>query len=242
MRRDSFARGAHWLALVLADALFLWMFLSVADIDVTGTNLLAMGHPALGHAIQVFAADWRHGLNGHSPLFMPGFFVLTPAAWYWSRGQSIAKLIRGGALALFAGLFLALFAAPLGRAAAARAFFDEFHFTVQSDWRSIWQAAPICAFTAICWTVLVVAIRRAITTGSSRPLALVVGLYALLGFARQWWSVDHFRNGDDVARWETRAAQGDAVAIGSLVAVPLLGLLLAKTSVRQPRPTQSELA
>ncbi|MDB4871802.1 MAG: hypothetical protein JWL97_2806, partial [Gemmatimonadales bacterium] len=202
-------------------------------------KLLTTGHPALGHAIQVFAADWRHGLNGHSPLFMPGFFVLTPATWYWSRQQSIVELIRGGALALFAGFLLALFAAPLGKAAAARAFFDEFHFAVQPDSRATWQAAPICAFTAICWTVLVVAIRRAITTGSSRPLALVVSLYALLGFARQWWSVDHFRNGNDVARWETRAAQGDAVAIGSLVAVPLLGLLLAKTTVRQPRLTEN---
>jgi hypothetical protein len=66
-----------------------------------------------------------------------------------------------------------------------------------------------------------------------------VVLYALLGFARHWWSVDHFRKGDDVARWETRAAQGDGVAIGSLLAVPLLGLVLAKTTVRQPRPTES---
>jgi hypothetical protein len=239
MRRDSYARCARWLALALADALFLWMFLSVAEVDVTGNNLLVTGHPALGHAIQVFAADWRHGLNGHSPLFMPGFFALTPAAWYWSRGQSIAELLRGGALALLAGFFLALFAAPLGRAAAARAFFDEFHFAVQPNWRTIWQAAPISAFTAICWTVLVVAIRRALATGTSRPLALVVGLYALLGFARHWWSVDHFKKGDDVARWETRAAQGDSVAIGSLVAVPLLGLVLAKTTVRQPRPTES---
>lgn len=239
MRRDSFARGARWLALALADALFLWMFLSVADVDVTGTNLVAAGHAALGQAIQVFAADWRHGLNGHSPLFMPGFFVLTPAAWYWSRGQSIAELLREGALALLAGFFLALFAAPLGREAVARAFFGQFHFTLQQDFRETLRVVPICAFTAICWTVLVVAIRRALATGVSRSLALVVVLYALLGFARHWWSLDHFRNGNDVARWEARAAQGDSVAIGSLVAVPLLGLLLAKSTVRQPRPTES---
>lgn len=239
MTRGRYAQGARWIALAIADALFLWMFLSVADVDVTGNTLMATGHPVLGQAVQVFAADWRHGLNGHSPLFMPGFVVLTPAVWYWSGRQSIAALLRGGALALVAGFLLALFAAPFGRAAAARAFVDQFHFAVQPGSRAIWQAAPICAFTAISWTVLVVAIRRAITTGASRPLALVVVLYALLGFARHWWSLDHFRKGDDVARWETRAAQGDAAAIASLVAVPLLALLLAKTTVRQPRPTES---
>ena len=236
MTWDRDGQGAQWLALALAYALFLWMFLSVADVDVTGANLLATGHPALGHAVQVFAADWRHGLNGHSPFFMPGFFALTPAAWYWSRGQSIAELLRGGTLALLAGLFLALFAAPFGRTAAARAFFDEFHFAVQPDSPASWQAAEISAFTSVCWTCLVVAIRRAITTGALRPLALVVGLYALLGVARDWWSVEHFRKGDDVARWETRAAQGDAVAIGSLLAVPLLGLVLARTIVREGCP------
>ena len=211
------------------------MFLSVAHVDIAGNTLVATGHAALGQAVQVFAADWRHGLNGHSPLFMPGFFVLTPAVWYWSRRQSIAELLRGGALALIAGFLVALFAAPLGRAAAARAFFEEFHFAVQANTGDIWQAAPIPAFTAICWTVLVVAIRRVIITGAARSLALVVGLYALLGFARHWWSLDHFRRGDDVARWEVRAAQGDGVAIGSLLAVPLLGLVLAKTTVREAR-------
>jgi hypothetical protein len=233
MMRDRYEKGARWLSLAFAYALFLWMFLSVAEVDVTGSTLMATGHPVLGQAVQVFAADWRHGLNGHSPLFMPGFFALTGAVWFWSRTQSIAELLRGGALALLAGFFLALFAAPLGRAAAAQAFLDEFHFAVQPEFRDTWRAAPISALTAICWTVLVVAIRRAITTGASRPLALAVGLYALLGFARHWWSLDHFRKGDDVARWETRAAQGDAVAIGSLVAVPLLGLVLAKTTMRE---------
>src|SRR5205085_5367591 len=93
MTRERYGQGARWLALALADALFLWMFLSVAGIDAAGNTLVATGHPDLGHAIHVFAADWRHGLNGHSPLYMPGFFVLTPAVWYWSGKQSVAQLL-----------------------------------------------------------------------------------------------------------------------------------------------------
>jgi hypothetical protein len=235
MKAERYERGARWLALALAYALFLWMFLSVTGVDVLGNTLVATDHPDLGHAVQVFAADWRHGLNGHSPLFMPGFFVLTPAAWYWSGTQSVPQLLRSGATALLAGLLLALLAAPIGRAAAGTAFFDEFHLASQSSFRDAWQAAGTSAFTAICWTVLVVAIRRAITVGTPRPLALVAGLYLLLGFSRHWWSLDHLKKGDDVARWETRAAQGDAVAIASLVAVPLLGLVLATTTMGERR-------
>src|SRR4051812_12358893 len=235
MTRERYAQGARWLALALAYALFLWMFLSVTGIDVAGNTLVATGNRDLGHAVHVFAADWRHGLNGHSPLFMPGFFALTPAAWYWSGKQSVAQLLRGGATALLAGLLLAALAAPIGRAAAANAFFDEFHLAVQSSFRDAWQAAATSAFTAICWTVLVVAIRRAITVGTSRPLVLALGLYLLLGVSRHWWSLDHLKQGDDVARWETRAAQGDAVAVASALAVPLLGLVLATTTMSARR-------
>jgi hypothetical protein len=235
MKGERYAEGVRWLALALAYALFLWMFLSVTAIDVAGNTLVAAGHPDLGHPIHVFAADWRHGLIGHSPLFMPGFFVLTPAAWYWSGGKSLEQLLRSGTTALLAGLLLALFVAPIGRTAAANEFFHEFHLAVQASLADVWRAAATSAFTAICWTVLVVGIRRAITMGTVRPLALVVGLYVLLGFSRHWWSLDHLRQGDDIVRWKTRATEGNAVAIASLVAVPLLGLVLATTTIAERR-------
>jgi hypothetical protein len=166
---------------------------------------------------------------------MPGFFALTLAVWYWSGRQSLGQLLSGGALALAVGFVIALLAAPLGRAAAGAALSEQFHFAIPPGIRPAWDAVPISAFTAICWTVLVVAIRRALTTGALRPLALVVCLYAVLGFARDWWSVDHFRKGDDVARWEARIAQGDAVAIGSVLAIASLGLLFVRTT-RNERP------
>ena len=125
------------------------MFLSVAGIDVAGNTLVATGHPDLGHAIHVFAADWRHGLNGHSPLFMPGFFVLTPAAWYWSGKQSVAQLLRGGATALLVGLLLASLAAPIGTAAAANAF----------SCIEIASAAPITAPTVDKLTIRVLRVK-----------------------------------------------------------------------------------
>jgi hypothetical protein len=235
VNRDLCQRVVLFAGLALVYALFIWMFLSVAEADALGNAIVRAGRPALGERILVFAADWRHGLNGHSPLFMPGFFALTLAVWYWSGRQSVVQLLCAGALALAVGYTLASLAAPLGRAAAGAALSKEFHFTIPPGVRPAWDAVPVSAFTAICWTVLVVAIRRALTTGAGRPLALVVCLYALLGFARDWWSVDHFRKGDDVARWEARIAQGDAVAIGSVLAMASLALLFARTT-RNERP------
>jgi hypothetical protein len=228
-------RAVFFAGLALAYALFIWMFLSVAEADALGNAMIRAGRPALGERILVFAADWRHGLNGHSPLFMPGFFALTLAVWYWSGRQSLVQLLIGGALALAVGFVLASLAAPLGRAAAGAALSEELHFGIPPGVRPAWDAVPISAFTAICWTVLVVAIRRALTTGALRPLALVVCLYAVLGFARDWWSVDHFRKGDDVARWEARIARGDAVAIGSVLAIASLGLLFVRTTRNERR-------
>src|SRR6266513_745356 len=226
--RDTYGRRTCWVALALADALFLWMFISVAQFDALGATLAPQGHLDMAARVLVFAADWRHGLNGHSPLFMPGFFALTPAAWYWSQERSVEELLGGGALALLAGFLLALVAAPLGKAAADAAFVDQFHFAIQQDVGDIWRAVPISAFTAVCWTVLIVAVRKATTTRSTRLLLLVVGLYAVLGFTRHWWSVDHFREGNDVARWVSRIVQGDHVATASVLTIALIGTLFAK--------------
>ena len=68
-----------------------------------------------------------------------------------------------------------------------------------------------------------------------QPFVLALGLYLLLGVSRHWWSLDHLKKGDDVARWETRAARGDAVAVAAAVAVPLLGLVLATTTISARR-------
>jgi hypothetical protein len=227
---DRYQRAIRFAGLALAYALFIWMFLSVAEADALGNAMVLAGRTAVGERVLVFAADWRHGLNGHSPLFMPGFFALTLAVWYWCAKLSLVQLLYSGALALVVGFAVASIAAPLGRGAAAAAIFEEFHFKIPLGTRATWDAVPVSAFTAICWTVLVVAIRKAVTTGALRPLGLVVCLYAVLGLTRHWWSVDHFRRGDDVARWEARIAQGDAVAIGSVLAMASLGLLFVTTT------------
>jgi hypothetical protein len=205
------------------------MYLSTAPIDALGEATVAAGQLRLGESMLVFAADWRHGMNGYSPIYMPGFFALGIAAWYWTGRQSVPGLVAGGVIALVAGLAVAWVAMPVGRTSAVAAFAREFHLPLGAEVSSTWQVVSVSAYTAACWTVLVVGSRKAIAARSLRPLAVAPVLYGLLAFTRRW-SFEHLRRGDDIARWGKRLTEGDAIAIGSLLAIPLVALILLKTT------------
>jgi hypothetical protein len=201
-----------WLALVSANALFLWMFLSVARLE----------------AAPQFVADWRHGMAGNSPIYMPGFFALAGAAWYWTRTQSLSRLLVDGVLALAAGSCIAWLAAPIGEAMATAAFEKTSNLTVAKTHSPVWLAGLIGAYTAVCWTVFVVASKKALVLRTFRPFAIVPLPYVALVFARPW-SVNGL-----LGVWGARAADGDPIALGSLVAIPLLTTIFVKTAKRTP--------
>jgi hypothetical protein len=67
---------------------------------------------------------------------------------------------------------------------------------------------------------------------SLRPLGVAPVLYGVLAFTRRW-SFEHMRRGDDIARWAKRVTEGDTVAIVSLFAIPVVALILLKTTRRE---------
>jgi hypothetical protein len=223
--RARYQVAVRWLALAFADALFLWMIVSVSGVDLLADAAVANGDTGAAESMRRFAADWRHGMNGHSPIFMPGFFALTIAVWYWHRKQSILCLVADGLPAMCVGCALAWIGEPVGSAIAGSAFARQFDIILPPG--PTWSAVVVGACTAICWTVLVIAVRNALIARSWRLFALVPVLYGLLGVARDWWSIDHFGRGNDLERMFTRVAAGDAVAIRSLWAIPLLMFVLA---------------
>src|SRR3954452_2707705 len=92
----------RWAALLLVSkTLFLWMFFSVAPLERMADKglLFACGADARVTAYE-FAARWRHGMASNSPLFMPGFFAVALACWFWSRRKSFRLIILEGALVL----------------------------------------------------------------------------------------------------------------------------------------------
>ena len=79
----------------------MWMFLAAAPLEtLAATGGLAGRHEAdvVAEGYRV-AADWRHGMAGNSPLYMPGFFALAVAAWFWadsSRTPAMRLIVEGG--------------------------------------------------------------------------------------------------------------------------------------------------
>lgn len=228
MTRHRCEAAIGWLALTAGDALFLWMFLSVASLEVAGNAAMAAGSRQTAERILIFAADWRHGMAGNSPIFMPGFFVLAVAGWYWARAHSLARLVCEGLLALAAGFGLACVATPLGIAVVATAFSRELNLGPPGPAGGVplWTAVLAGAYTAASWTAFVVASRRALVSRSWRPLTVVPGFFVVLAFSRHW-SIDHI-----AARWGARLVRGDAIALGSLVVIPVIVTMFVKTTRR----------
>ena len=64
--------------MLVACILFLWMFFAAATLERTA-DLGGISAPP-GREVRLlayeYAARWRHGMAGNSPLYMPGFFAV----------------------------------------------------------------------------------------------------------------------------------------------------------------------
>ena len=167
--RLALARRA---ALLGAAGFFLWMFLAAAPLEtLADTGGLAGRHEAdvVAEGYRV-AADWRHGMAGNSPLYMPGFFALAVAAWFWaesSRTPAMRLIVEGGII-LAGGHVVGRLCAGLAAESMVAACERIAGLTVVDPWPAPpWRAAAQGLYTAATWIVFVVACRRAL----ARPFA-----------------------------------------------------------------------
>lgn len=213
--------------LAACQTLFLWMFLSTDPLEqlAEAGSLRSTGRDAAFR----FAAAWRHGMNGNSWLYMPGFFALAAAVWLHARTSRPLS----AAYEAVGTCGVALVAAALGSSAGARdaaaAFALAHSLPIPAalplpSFQAVWRGV----YTLMTWSVFVLASRQALTTRCLRPFALPAVMSVVLALARPW-TVDDF-----VSLWRERAAAGDAIACASLASgAVLIGLLVSSEASLQ---------
>ena len=202
------------ILLVLSEALFLWMFFAAAPLE----QLAAAGAFGDGSEIRqaafAFAASWRHGMAGNSPLYMPGFFAVAVAVWLWLDGVKAVSARRYFG-ALFTAAVIAALTAAASQSLVLSAFEDATGLSAAGPVPAAGKGAVFMGFyTLLTWTVFVVGCRLALHWRTMLPLVPVVPMTAALAVLRPW-TVDDFTN-----IWWHRAAAGDLVAVVSLIMVP----------------------
>jgi len=202
---------------------FLWMFLVAESLERTaaaGRFLSADGTDAAALA-ERYSYEWRHGMVGDWPLFVPGFFAVAVAAVLWSSGRPTRGLLVEGSLALLLALLAARLLTPLGTRWLVPTFERDTGLSLAgSPMGATWTGALPGVLTVMSWTALIVAIQRWVTGATIWPLLIPLGCYALLAALRP----GDF--GDLVRPWAQALWRFEGVAIVSTALIPLITAIL----------------
>ena len=170
--------------------------------------------PAARGAAFAFAASWRHGMSGNSPLFMPGFFAVAVASWIWLESATVSVATRYAG-ALIAAALIAAAAAPAGQSFVLSGFEDATGLSTPAPVPAAGAAALFMGlYTLLTWTTFVIGCQLAVQWRTLMPLIAAVPLTSGLVLIRPW-TVDDF-----TIIWWHRALAGDPIAVASLLMVP----------------------
>jgi hypothetical protein len=217
------------LLLIAAQAHFLWMFFAAEAVPQAAAAAAADGTAPGSLALEAarFAAQWKHGMTGNSPIYMPGFFAVGLLTWLWSLGRPLRRLAIEWVVLAAAATVVGAWLSPLGAARALRGF-QEMHpvalpglpagFTTAS--------AGVSLFTLLTWSAGIVCLQRSIARRSVAPMSAPLILNLLLVRLRPGAASEY------TSRWVANLAEGDPVAIASLIAVPVLLALVISYQLR----------
>jgi len=227
-RRFSFITAA--LALV-ACILFLWMFFAASTLERTaelGGISAPPGQDARAAAYE-FAAKWRHGMAGNSPLYMPGFFAVAIAIWFWCAGRSLPRMLAEGAILICAASVCAALLAPFAAPPILDDFVAQGGFTVsQATSSGTWVASAQGVYSLLTWSTVVIALRLSVRLRSPKPLLIPLVLNVVLAFVRPWTVVDF------TSRWVRQTLDGETAAVISFLLVPIISGFMAWIELRSP--------
>jgi hypothetical protein len=209
---------------------FLWMFLAttplerMADVGLITSN--AGQDPR--HTAYAFAAQWRHGMAGNSPLYMPGFFITAAAVWFWSVGKTLRRMLVEATAMLGIAFVVANALVPFGIPMVLGRFRLQTGCAVSgAPLGGSAIAAAQAVYTLLTWNTFLIASRFALKLHSFKPLLVPSVLAVVLAFARPWTV------GDLASLWIRRSCNAEPAATLSLAIVPILATFLVLCELRQ---------
>ena len=210
--------------MLLSCVLFLWMFFVAAALEHTadlGWISDSPGRDTRAVAFE-FAARWRHGMAGNSPFYMPGFFAVAIAVWFWSRGKSLWRTLMEGSVHLSAATLFATLVAPYAVPHLIADFVvqEGFHVSQAATSGTLISTAQ-GVYSLLTWSTLIIAARWSIKLKSFKPLLVPLVLNVVLALVRPWTVADF------TAMWVAQARDGERVAVISFVLIPVIAGFMA---------------
>ena len=215
---------------LLACVFFLWMFFAAATLEHTaelGWIAPSRGRDARAVAFE-FAARWRHGMAGNSPIYMPGFFAVAIATWFWCAGKSLQRMVAEGLLLLGAAAVCATLLAPYTAPRILSDFVAQegFDVSLAPAASGTWIAWAQGVYSLLTWSTLIIGSRWSIKLKSFKPLLVPLILNLILAFVRPWTVADF------TSQWVTQALDGEPVAVFSFLLIPLISGFMAWVELR----------
>jgi hypothetical protein len=227
--QSRLSRYALPCLLLASHTVFLWMFFCGESVERTAVSGFVKGYPGdnLTRAAELFAARWRHGMAGNSPLYMPGFFAVGVITWLWSMQRSVRGMVREDSVLIALATVLGAFLAPLGTPAAIRGFERATGATCLGIAGGFTAgSASEALYTLLTWSAGVVCLRIAVSRRSFAPLALPLILNVILLIMRPW-AVNGY-----TSQWIQDLSRGMPEAVLSVFAAPVLVTLLIMHQLR----------
>jgi len=228
-RSDQGARhfSKRAVALILlcgAQLLFLWMFFAADGLEHAanaGYVYSSDGRDVARIAAQ-YASDWRHGMSGGWPVYVPGFFAVAITTWVWPAQRSVKRLLVEALFVSLASTLAAVYLAPAGTAQIVKAFRSDWDIRLMGNlagptYRGIGHGLN----TLLTWTVFVLSSKKALRRKSFRPYWLPLGLAIGLALTRPI-TADHL-----IWTWYQGVLRADERAIVSLLLVLVVVVCLA---------------
>ena len=230
MKRDvAFVASAFMLVTCI---FFLWMFFAAATLERTadlGWISASAGRDARAIAYE-FAARWRHGMSGNSLLYMPGFFAVAIASWFWCDKKSLLRMLSEGFTLLAGAALCAAVLAPYAAARIVSDFSEQTGVSVsQFTSAGTWIAWAQGVYSLLTWTTVIIASRWSIKLRTPKPLLIPLVLNVVLAFVRPWTVADF------TSQWLRQTMDGEPAAVISFLLVPTLSAFLTWVELRHPK-------